>query len=773
MKNLILKLFIIMASTQLFCCEVNGQKIINSDYVNQFNIDWDTQSVDATGSMPLGGGNLGLNIWVENDDILFYIGHPDSRLENQKLVKLGRIRISIFPSPFKKKFKQNLNLLQSYISISGESENGKPVVLKLWVDAFNPVIHAELKSEEPLNVNVAYESWFFKSHKIENGLEFYYRLDSSKSDLPEKIKNQKLEAIANKISNSLKNLIIGGNIIADGLAYCGTDSGVYMKTHYKSWKLKTVKPLNNLDLRVNIRVEQDRLVEIWKKNIKSLEERNRNSAKIDYARTIAWWKEFWDRSHIIINTETNKNDTAWQVGRNYQLFRYMLAFNRTGKNPTLFNGGILTFDNPLTDFNAFGAASPNPDDRAWWDCMFMAQNQRLVYWPMVKSGDYDLLKVGLDFYRNRAELQREKAKHFFNIEGVVFPESIDIYGIMAACSSDNGLHSCEHLTHHFTSSLEFAFMMLENYRFFGKDLNNSLSTIMGVLHFYDNYYQKECENRTGKTLDKYKRLVIYPGNSVEYGVETKNNIDAISGLMAIVNGLLYSIEINLPSKDKEWLISFKSRLPVVPIKSKNGYKYIAIADTIKKISNPHEFPQLYSMFPFHLYGIGLPDLDIARNTWEYGADNDLIQKEYMCWKYSNIGVACLGLTDEAKKYAINKFLYPAKTPIISAQEMLGNCARFKARFPAFWVTYPFDAFPDMDHGGCSMIGLQEMLMQTPGNKIILFPAWPKEWDADFKLYAPQQTIVETSVRNGKIVSLKILPEVRMKDVVINQNFKMK
>jgi hypothetical protein len=105
--------------------------------------------------------------------------------------------------------------------------------------------------------------------------------------------------------------------------------------------------------------------------------------------------------------------------------------------------------------------------------------------------------------------------------------------------------------------------------------------------------------------------------------------------------------------------------------------------------------------------------------------------------------------------------------------MLGNCARFKARFPAFWVTYPFDAFPDMDHGGCSMIGLQEMLMQTPGNKIILFPAWPKEWDADFKLYAPQQTIVETSVRNGKIVSLKILPEVRMKDVVINQNFKMK
>ena len=57
-------------------------------WLDSYNIVWDSQSTNATGSMPLAGGNLGLNVWVENNDVLFYIGHPDSRIEDGKLVKL-------------------------------------------------------------------------------------------------------------------------------------------------------------------------------------------------------------------------------------------------------------------------------------------------------------------------------------------------------------------------------------------------------------------------------------------------------------------------------------------------------------------------------------------------------------------------------------------------------------------------------------------------------------------------------------------------------------
>ena len=764
--HLIISGLLMIMSVQ--CNTTDQHQSKNSSSVSQYNIDWDTQSKDVTGSMPLGGGNLGLNVWVENDDVLFYIGHSDSRLENQKLIKLGRLRLKMNPSPFKKKFSQQLNLLQSSILLKGETDNGKPVKLKLWVDSFKPVVHAELESDEPLTIEIGYESWFFNAFQISNGLEWHYRLDSTKSDLPGKIKNQKLEAIADRIHDPLKNLTMGGRIVADGLIYSGSDSGVYMKTPFKSWKAKTANPVKKLEMRVLLRVEQEKSLELWKDNLDSLESETKNSATEDYSKTVAWWTQFWNRSHIIINPGSGITDTAWQIGRNYQLFRYMLGCNSTGKNPTLFNGGIFTFDNPLSDYSAFGAASPNPDERAWWDCLFMAQNQRLVYWPMIKSGDNDMLKIGLDFYRDRADLAQARSKHFFNVEGTPFPESIDIYGIMAACPSDFGHQGCEHLTYHYTSSLEFAFMMLENYRFSGKEFNESLPAIMGVLKFYDNFYQKECEKITGKPLDNNGKLVIYPGNACEHGVGAKNHSDAISGLMALTKGLLSLKGDELSKTDKEWLISLSSRIPEIPLKTKNGHKYIAVADTIRKISNPNEFTQLYALFPFHIYGIGLPDLDIALNTWLYGASNEVIQKEFMCWKYSNIGTACMGLTEEAKNYAINKFLYPLRTPLISVG--YSDCARFRARFPSFWVTYPFDAFPDMDHGGCAMIGLQEMLMQTPGDQIILFPSWPKEWDADFKLCAPQQTVVEVKVHSGKVTLLKVTPEERKKDVVISSGF---
>ena len=64
-----------------------------------------------------------------------------------------------------------------------------------------------------------------------------------------------------------------------------------------------------------------------------------------------------------------------------------------------------------------------------------------------------------------------------------------------------------------------------------------------------------------------------------------------------------------------------------------------------------------------------------------------------------------------------------------------------------------------------MIGLQEMLLQAVDDKLYLFPAWPKEWDVDFKLHAPQQTTVEGKLRNGKLIDLQVLPKERAKDVV--------
>ena len=63
-----------------------------------------------------------------------------------------------------------------------------------------------------------------------------------------------------------------------------------------------------------------------------------------------------------------------------------------------------------------------------------------------------------------------------------------------------------------------------------------------------------------------------------------------------------------------------------------------------------------------------------------------------------------------------------------------------------------------------MIALQRMLLQWDGNRLLLLPAWPKDWDVSFKLHAPQQTTVECVYRAGKVESLTVTPASRQKDV---------
>ena len=94
-----------------------------------------------------------------------------------------------------------------------------------------------------------------------------------------------------------------------------------------------------------------------------------------------------------------------------------------------------------------------------------------------------------------------------------------------------------------------------------------------------------------------------------------------------------------------------------------------------------------------------------------------------------------------------------------------NSPRCCLRFPAFWSNEGFDECPDMDHAGAGMIQLQEMLMQTDAKKILLLPAWPKDWDVDFNLHAPYQTTVEGCVRSGRITSLILTPRSRRDDVI--------
>ena len=131
-------------------------------WLDKYNILWNTQSRDASESMPVGGGDTGCNLWVEDGELLFYVQRSGSMSENGEYLKMGRIRIKLAPNPFENpsSFRQELILKDGYVEIEGSGINNSPQAkIKVWVEVNKPVIHVDIDTDKPVEVTAAYESW--------------------------------------------------------------------------------------------------------------------------------------------------------------------------------------------------------------------------------------------------------------------------------------------------------------------------------------------------------------------------------------------------------------------------------------------------------------------------------------------------------------------------------------------------------------------------------------------------------------------------------------
>ena len=112
--------------------------------VDRYNVRWSTQSENSADSMPCVGGDMGLNVWIENDELLFYVGREGCRDENGSLLKMGRVRVAISPSPFAKgaKFSQELKLREGLVEIRAAVPEKNSATIRIWVEVDRPIVHA-------------------------------------------------------------------------------------------------------------------------------------------------------------------------------------------------------------------------------------------------------------------------------------------------------------------------------------------------------------------------------------------------------------------------------------------------------------------------------------------------------------------------------------------------------------------------------------------------------------------------------------------------------
>lgn len=768
-KNNISLLFLLLTAFVLQANEEYSQPVFGDSY----NIVWNTQSQNSSESMPCGGGDIGMNVWVEQGDLLVYFSRSGTFDENNTMLKLGRLRLQMDQPIDSVDFMQVLRLPEGRVQVqAGLGDNYVEVLI--WADVFKPVIHIDTYSSKARKLQVSYESWrhedrtlrknesFGNSYKwappkglqmkadqieARGGKVYFRHQNPAQTIFDVTVAQQGMETLKDSLDNPLAGLTFGGMLYGRGFCFKDTLSGQYQQSPYRSWQLQSCRKRRHHRLHVALHTQQydtslsDKQIEkSWKRSLRKL--KSSVKEKADEEKNLAWWLDFWNRSYICINPYTPVHQMesaayeAWKVGRNYQLFRYQLACNAYGTYPTKFNGGLFTFDPGfVNDKRAF-----SPDFRNWGGGTFTAQNQRLVYFSMLKSGDVDMMRPQFDYYKNLLNNTEWRSRHYWHHGGACFTEQMENFGLPNPSEYswkrpegfDPGMEYNKWLEYQWDTVLEFCFMILEAKRYAGIDVEAYYPLIESSLRFFEEHYEYLALQRGEPVLDENGKMNFYPGSACETYKMAKNASSTLAALHVLSEAFAKE---NISEEAKAHWLAFKAKLPALPVRTQKGKEMLAPAESWERINNT-EAPQLYAVWPWRMYRMDSPAADKNRAVNTYLYDEDVQQfRTYVGWKQYNIFAACLGLTDDAKHLTLLKF-----------QDS-------QHRFPSFWGP-GFDWTPDHNWGGSAMIGLQEMLLQEKfDGSLAICPSWPKDWDVHFKLHAPGQTVVEAQWYQGQLQSI--------------------
>jgi alpha-L-fucosidase 2 len=729
-------------------------------HADPYRVTWESPSKDSSGSMPLGNGEIGVNAWVEGDgDLRFYISKTDAWSGNARLLKVGRIRVSLAPNPFGsgQPFKQTLDVRRGLIEIEAGAE-GRRVGLRLWVDANYPVIRLEVDSEQPCNMTVQLDPWRTAPRELtererfsayglmespapvvveadtvvggeEDRLLWFHRND--KSLWAEGLRLQHMGHWIATAPDPLMARSFGGLVQGDGLV-TAPDNG-----------LRSSAPRERHQAAVYVLTAQTPEAGDWLNQIKALAGADVRDTASARAAHEEWWRAFWERSWIRLSpTEGASKKVAAEtetISRGYALQRFISACAGRGNFPIKFNGSLFTVDAREKE-DQFDA------DYRRWGGPYWFQNTRLVYWPMLASGDTEMMAPLFRMFSEALPFARDRTRAYFNHGGAFFPETMyfwgayamDNYGWEREDDMPDGVTVNRYIRYHYDGALELLSLMLEYYAY-TQDRAFLAETLFPMAEaipafFYEHYPPQE----NGK-------MRFEPSQALETWQMAIDPLPPIAGLKRVLHDLLALPEdLSTEAQRSRWNTIAKA-LPPLPTEEVKGEKVLVPAAKILEEARNSETPELYAIFPYRLYGVGKKDLDVAIRTFARRK-----VRGNTGWRQDDMQAAVLGLTEEARARLSDRM----------ARKHPGS------RFSAFWGPN-FDWIPDQDHGGNALMTLQCMLLQAEGRELHLLPAWPEDWNVDFKLHAPYKTSIEGSYVDRELKILKVTPESRRGDIVVH------
>jgi len=747
---------------------------VSGEQIGRYNVVWESPSKDASGQMPLGNGDIAAGVYaIEDGDLYLLLAKNDALTYNGDIFKTGRVRVSLTPNPFAegKPFRQTLDLPTGSIHIEADG-----VSLRIWADANRPVYHVQIDAPDEISVSAEPEFWerfddcgsnvsrapiddVTQDVRLErNGRILWYFAVGDRSVFPTEMQYYDVAHMTSQFPDPYRFNTFGNLLESPDLSL---EEG------------KLTGEGKSFDIRIHALAKQIPEVSSW---IETIERQATQpmDVKKDWEEHCRWWSAFWAHSWITVSDNSlppdereklngeapsgrrTEADGGAIVAQSYNVFRFLMACQSRGRIQAKFNGGLFTQPLRCNERNKGRKVATQQEDGSWlthederdWGRRFTYQNQRLLYWPLLMSGDFELLQPFFNYYWNLLPIRKAITKAWFGHEGAYYRENIEPTGGERDCGRDGKPPKTKpgenqgkgyYHSYYFTCGLETVAMMIEYAKYSGDETFRDTVLVpfaREVLLFFDKHY----------TRDANGKLRLDPAMVLETWWIAVNPAPDVSGLQFCLDELL-AMKAGSTDDQANWH-RFRAEIPPVFLHEIDGRKAIAPAETWELRRNA-ENGELYPVFPFRCFGLGLGTADIVDCTMRHRTLKNAFG--YRCWTQDQIHWAYAGNAAEAQDGLIHRF----------------RNASTQCRFPLFGSQGP-DSCPDFDHFGSGSTALQRMLVQEAGDKILLLPAWPADWDADFKLHLAKETVISGKVVGGKLTDWNIEPTARKDDVTVYQ-----
>ena len=522
--------------------------------------------------MPLGNGDISVMAWAEeNGDLLLYVGKCDSWDENGRLLKLGRLRLHFSHNPFAagQPFRQTLHADRAEIEIvTGGSQRESRI--RLWVDAqpaggphrngigsgvrtgnaSGSLAHCGTRTggrRRLLPDRQAVEGRTYEGHAGHDSRCSRLSGLVSRNERSVWTGTLKYQGIGELISKFQDPLLA----LTSGALVRGNDLRVVDRT-----TLRSAAPSKRFVVSVHPRAAQTASAEDWLVGLRKQAEASDQVALDQACATTV-------PGGIVLAAKSPRCfglAGSGAGGAGLQPPEVSAGVASRGRFPMKFNGSLFTVDGTRAAAQA-GATIPEVYDADFrlWGGGYWFQNCRLLYWPMLMAGDFDLMPPFFRMYQEALPLAEARTRIYFKHGGAFFPETMAFWGtylnenygydrtgktipssdVIASVRGQTqrdplqpGEVANTYIRRYWQGGIELLAMMLD-YHALTQDERFANDTLLPLARPILTFYREHYPHR-----DEHGKIVFAPAQAIETWQVAVNPLPEIAGLHWVTDGLL-------------------------------------------------------------------------------------------------------------------------------------------------------------------------------------------------------------------------------------------